>query len=424
MPRGIGDIADLRLEVLQDFITRFTTPPELKLMNLFGSINALSDSIRWESQEGGRGLAPFVPPGVPSPRTAPYGVTKHSATAATWKEKMYFDEEFLNNLRKPGTDNTYLDAKTRLARELAQLTYRSMRRKEWMFAKMMFNGAITYDVTGGIKASVDYGLPSSHNVTLTTNYMWDATGASATVDILGDIIDAKKTIKDATGAYVEVAMCTSTVLKYLAQDSTIQTLLQKSQFGNGDLFSGSKNKLLGVNTQVIQSLLDIPRLEIYDEQYEVRAYLTGAVTGGSTTVVSVEDVSDFEVGAYVRFVDVSAGTWEDELIASIQTEASTITVTAAPTASFKAGEDFVFMRKTFLPSNKFIMFAPRVEGKSIAEYMNAPYGLNRSYGMQVDRHETWDPDGVFLRVQDKGLPVLYQRDAIYNLTVTSTKPNI
>jgi hypothetical protein len=39
--------------------------------------------------------------------------------------------------------------------------------------------------------------------------------------------------------------------------------------------------------------------------------------------------------------------------------------------------------------------------------------------MQTDRKETWDPDGVFLRVQDKGLPVLYQRDAIYNLTVTN-----
>lgn len=422
--RGIGDIADLRLEVLQDFITRFTTPPELKLMNMFGEMNAISDSIKWESQEGGRGLAPFVPPGAPSPRTAPYGVTVHRATAATWKEKMYFDEEFLNNLRKPGTNFEYLDAKTRLARELAQLTYRSMRRKEWMFAKMMFDGEFTYEVTGGMKAHVDYGLPASHNVTLTTNYMWDATGSSATVDVLGDIIDAKKTIKDATGAYVEVAMCTSTVLKYLAQDTTIQALLHKSAFGDGSLYSGNKNKLLGVNPQIIQSLLDIPRLEIYDEQYEVRAYLTAAVTGASTTVVSVEDVSDFEVGAYIRFVDVSAGTWEDELIASIQTEAGTITVSSAPAASFKAGEDFVFMRKTFLPSNKFIMFAPKVEGKSIAEYMKAPYGLNRSYGMQTDRHETWDPDGIFLRVQDKGLPVMYQRDAIYNLTVTSTKPNI
>ena len=164
--RGIGDIAELRLEVLQQFITRFMTPPELKLSTLFGTSNAPSDSIYWESQEGGRGMAPFVAPGVPSPRTAPYGLTKHSATAATWKEKMYFDEEFLNNLRKEGTINQYLAAQARLARELAGLTYRSMRRKEWMFAKMLFSGGFTYETTGGTKLSVDYKLPSTNQVTL------------------------------------------------------------------------------------------------------------------------------------------------------------------------------------------------------------------------------------------------------------------
>ena len=35
--RGIADIPELRLEVLQNFITRFTTPPELTLMNMFGT---------------------------------------------------------------------------------------------------------------------------------------------------------------------------------------------------------------------------------------------------------------------------------------------------------------------------------------------------------------------------------------------------
>ena len=289
-----------------------------------------------------------------------------------------------------------------------------------MFAKMLFSGGFIYQTTGGTRLAVDYGLPTENNVTLTTNYMWTATGGSATIDIVGDIIDGKKVIKDATGAFVDRAMCTTKVLQYMAQDTTLIALLHKSAFGNGDLFSGNKNKLLGVNPNVVASLLDIPFLQINDEMYEIRAFLTAAVVGTSTVVVSVEDTTDFEVGYKLRFVDVSAGTWEEETIASIQPEASTITVSNAPTASFKAGEDFVFMRKTFIPSNKFIMFASSVEGKSIAEYIAAPYGLNRSYGMQTDRHETWDPDGVFLRVQDKGLPVLYQRDAIYNLTVTST----
>ncbi len=419
--RGIGDIADLRLEVLTDLVTRFTTPPELMLTTLFGETDAPSDSIKWESYEGTRGMAPFVPPGVPSPRTAPLGVTKHTATAATWKEKMYFDEEFLNNLREPGTVATYMAAKTRLARESASLSYRSMRRKEWMIAKMLFSGKITYEVTGGMKAEVDYKLPTANNVTLTTNYMWPA---GSTKDILGDIMDAKKTVKDACGVLPSVAMCTTNVLKMLAQDTTIRQLLKKSDFGNGDLFTGTRGGILGVNPKVIQSLLDIPRLEVYDEVYEVRAYLTAGVTASSSTVISVEDASDFEAGSYLRFVDVSEGTWEDCLIDSVSVPANTVTIHAAPAASYRAVEDYCFVRKTFLPTNKFVMFAPVVEGKPIAEFLRAPYGLSRLYGRQADTHETWDPDGIFLRVQDKGLPVLYQRDAIYNLTVTSTTPNI
>jgi len=50
--------------------------------------------------------------------------------------------------------------------------------------------------------------------------------------------------------------------------------------------------------------------------------------------------------------------------------------------------------------------------------MAAPYGLGRNWGMFVDSDEQWDPDGIFIRVQNKGLPILYHRDAMYILTVT------
>ena len=63
------------------------------------------------------------------------------------------------------------------------------------------------------------------------------------------------------------------------------------------------------------------------------------------------------------------------------------------------------------------MFAPVVEGDKIAEFAQAPFALDRHYGMKVDRWEEKDPDGIYIRVQDKGLPILYQEDAVYNLTV-------
>jgi hypothetical protein len=63
------------------------------------------------------------------------------------------------------------------------------------------------------------------------------------------------------------------------------------------------------------------------------------------------------------------------------------------------------------------MMATQVDGQPIAEYKAAPFGLGRNWGQYTDRHEEWDPDVVWIRVQDKGLPILKNRDALYLLTV-------
>jgi len=63
------------------------------------------------------------------------------------------------------------------------------------------------------------------------------------------------------------------------------------------------------------------------------------------------------------------------------------------------------------------MFASKVEGQPIAEHIQAPFGLGRHYGQFVDEKEEWDPEIQWIRVQDKGLPVLYQEDAVYTIDV-------
>ncbi len=414
MPRGLGDIPDLRLDVLQKFITKYMEKPNLVLKGLFPTSISPSSTVSWESQIGSRGLTPFVPPGSPAPTTAPMGVSKHSAEAAYWKEMMTFDEEFLNNLRQEGTTSTYLSAQQRLAREMAQLVNRCERRWEWMVAKMLFDGSITYTQKAGVKISVDYDVPSSHSVTLGNDYKWDA-GTSR--NIIGDLIDGRKTISDDCGGSQFIGICNSTVLKYLAQDSDIQTLLQKSAFGDGNLFKGNVNNIVNANPDIVAGLIGVGKLIVYDEKYEVRAYLTSGVTGGSTTAISVDDAADFEVGGTLRFHDVSAGTYEDETISAVSAEAGTVTVSTAPSVSFRAGEDYVSMTKGFAPDNKFCLFAPRVEGMPIAELKQAPFGKDRFYGVKADTNDTFDPEGTAVRVQSKGLPVLYQRDATYVLTV-------
>lgn len=414
MPRGIADVPSLRLEVLQNFVTKFMTPPDLVFITLFGSSDSPSSAIKWESKTGGRGMSPFKPPGAPTQQTAPFGVAEHSAVAAFWGDKMFFDEEFLNNLRKEGTEAEYMDSEQRLARELAALTNRANRRREWMFAKMMEAGAFTYSQRTGVKISVDYDIPSDHEVTLASADKW---GTGTNRDILGDVITGKRKINDDTGAKVTHAIFNSTVLQYMAEDPSIQTLLQKSTFGQGNLFEGNLNKIVAVNPKIIGGLLDIDNFVVYDGLYEVRAYLTAVVTGDTTVTISVDDVTDFVSGGTLRFVDVSDGTWEEETISAVNTEAGTLTVSTAPTKSFKAMEDVVLMRRKYIPDDKFIMWASTVDGEAIAEYKKAPFGLDRNWGLKPDRWEQKDPDGVFIRVEDKGLPVLYHRDASYILTV-------
>jgi hypothetical protein len=271
---------------------------------------------------------------------------------------------------------------------------------------MLSAGSFDYTGIGNVKVSVDYDIPSSQRVTLAADRKWDA---GANRNVLEDIMDAKITLSNAIGAQIEYALFTAEILKLLVLDTGIQTLLQKSAFGQGDLFA-NPNRVIG-------SLLDIPNFMQYDEQYQLKAWLTAGLAISGTTIY-VDDTTDFEAGMTIYIHDTSAGSKESMTVASVDNSASTVTVSVGPAAAYKASEDCITMTKKFLDTDKFLMFASTVEGNRIAEYMAAPYGLGRTWGMKVDSKEQWDPDGIFIRVQNKGLPILYHRDALFVYTVT------
>ncbi len=404
---GVSSIPELRLTRLQKLIERFTKPVNLTLTNLFGSFRWDSDNIEWETQIGNRGLTPLTDEDAPAPRVAPLGVGHSSAMAAFWKEKMHLSSSVLNNLREPGTTAKYMTAARRLARETKMLRNRCDRRKEWMFAKMLSSGSFNYVGPSSVKYSVDYNIPAANKITLAANRHWD-TGANR--NIVEDIMDTKLIMSNLNGADLSWAVMTQEILNMMTKDASIQTILAKSAFGSGDLFANPK--------KVLANLLNIDNFVIYDQQYQVRAWLTGAVTADTTVVISVDDTTDFEVGGTLTFADSSARTTEAETIASIDHNASTITVSTAPSTSYKVSEDYVYMTRKFIPIDKFIMFAPTVEDQLIAEFAEAPFALNRTWGLEVDQWEVKDPDGIYLRVQNKGIPVLYQEDGIIILTVT------
>jgi len=406
--KGSEGIPSLKLETLNKLISKMDKAPDMFFSNLFPTVQYDSDTIRWEIEYGSAGMTPFVAPGTVAPAVGVDGTGEASAKAAFYKEKMYFDEEFLNNMREPGSWATYQAAERKLARGTKKLDYRIQRRREWMMAQMFIEGGFTYMQKGGAKFTVNYGIPATHKVTLTGNDRWDVVHADS--DPVEDIFDAKRILSDDAGVSGLIAMCNSEVLKVLMFKKSVQDLLSKSAFGNGDLFAQP--------AQVIGNLLGVGPLAIYDDLYEVPAYLTGNVIGGVTTAILVDDASDFGVGGTLRFYDMSkVNSWEDCVIAGVAVETGTVTVATAPTFSYIAGEDKVTMKKKFIGDDKFFMFSTSQDGEKVAEFMEAPYGNTRRWGKFADTKDEWDPEGMWLRIQDKGLPVLYHPDTTFTYTV-------
>lgn len=406
--KGSQGIKALSLVTLNKLVQKLALPPNLFFSSIFPTVQYPSDSIKWDIEYTSGGMTPFVAPGSIAPTVGLDGISEKSAAAAYWKEKMYFDEVLLNNLRRPGTDREYMNAERLLARGMRKLKYRSQRRREWLSCKMLTDGSVSYQKKGGVKFTVNYNIPSAHQVSLAASRYW---GSGTSRNPVEDIFDAKITLSDDAGVVPNYAIMNSTTLKLLLFDASIQTLLSKSNYGDGDLFARP--------AQVLGDILGVGTLIIYDERFEVTGWLTAAVTGDSTTVITVDDASDFEAGGTARFVDMSEhNTYEDETISSVDVANNQITVATAPTRSFKAGEDKVILRKKFIPDNKFVLFASNAEGENVAEFMEAPYGNDRRWGYYADTKDEWDPEGVWIRVQDKGLPVLYYPETIYTLTVS------
>jgi len=408
--KGVPSI--LKLEVLNKIIQRLPRSQDLFFMNMFPSPNYDSDRIRWAMEYGTAGMTPFVAPGSPAPVLTHNSLySEGSAAAAYWKEKDFVGEQLLNNLREPLTQSTRLTGERQIARKQRVLRNRCERRREWMMAKAFFEGGFTYQREGGTKINVDYGVPAHHKVTLTGDDVWDdGTGAAgATATPIRDIFDAKKEFTDDVGVAPKYAMINSELLTVLMFNTDLQDLLKKSTFGDGDLFARP--------AQVLGNLLGVGTLSVYDQFMEVGAFLTQDASAGDSTV-HVEDATDFEAGKEIRFYDLNTPfDYEKQTIDSVDRAANTITISGTLSSGYSAGKDRVVMRAKFVQDSKFTMFTDTIDGEYVAEFMNSPFGLDRNWGLYADTKEEWDPDGLWMRVQNKGLPVMYYPNATYSLTV-------
>jgi hypothetical protein len=407
----MNNIPELKQTALQKLITRFTTAPNLVLTKMFGSDRYESEDIYWEAQIGNRGIMPFAAEDAPAPMIGIEGVSGHQAHAAFWKEKAYLGASFMNNIREPGDSRKHYAATKMLARETNKLRNRCDRRKEWMFCQMLTNGSFTYLDKRGNKVSVDYGIPSTHFPELEAARKWD----QDTSKVLEDWFDIVEFFEYHAQAPITHVMVTSEVVRAMVLNKGVQSLLTKSAFGDGDLMTRP--------AEVLRALLGVQNFMVNNEMYEVRCWMTSALSAGTGPhTIYVDEVKDIAVGDTIYGVRVSDDGGKPTLteamtVTATSATAGTITATGTITTALRSQSDYIYTVRKFLPTNRFTVFAETVEGQKLAEFAEAPFDLDRHYGMKVDRNFKWDPDGVFIRVQNKGLPVLFFEDAVYSVEV-------
>lgn len=405
--KGSAGIPELQLTTLNKLIQKFPTAPNLTFTNMFTEVRAESDSIEWEIEYGSAGMTPFVAPGAVAPKIGLDGIGSGSVKVAYMKEAGFLDEVILNNLRQVGTDRGRETAQRQVAKLVQKLRNRMDRRREWMMAKAILHGGFEYLAKGGTRITVSYGIPTTHNVTLAAARKWVG-GASR--NIMEDILTGKEVLKDDAGVTSKYLSLNSTLLRTLMLDSTIQALLTKSNFGDGDLFARP--------AEVIGALMGAGTLNVIDDFSEQDLILTASAAIGDT-VINVSHAENVGVGSKVRFYNDSvSNTWEDKVVASVQPDAGTITLSVALVAAYVAGRDSVRVREKIIKDNEFVMWNDvNADGMKIAENMLSPFGLGRNYGVFVDTDDQFDPEGTTVRIQNKSLPVVFHPDCTYKITV-------
>lgn len=403
---------ELQYETLNKVLQKMPAPESLVFTNMFSAVQYESDRIRWAIEYGTAGLTPFVAPGAPAPVMGDDGYYgEGSAAAAYWKEKAFIDEQRLNNLREPLSQAQRQTARRQLARQQRRLRNRCIRRREWMIAKAFFDHELVYQREGGTKFTVDYGVPSVHKITLEGDNRWDIDGSPGTdATPIQDVFDAKKMFVEDVGVNPTDFFINSELLRVLMFNTELQDLLKKSAFGEGDLFARP--------AQVIGSLLGLGNLTVYDDLFEITAWLTQDASSGANDLY-VDDATDFEADSTVRVYDLrTAFDYEEHTIDSVDKASNKITLSGdGLDNSHAAGRTRVVMRKKFITDDTVGIFARQIDGEDIAEFMLAPFGNDRQFGMYGDTKEEWDPEGIWMRIQNKGLPVIYHPDALMTLKV-------
>ena len=223
-------------------VERSFTPTTTLVDVFFPNMQTFSTEIvDMEFRKGGRLMAPFVVPGGKGVNMARTGSTIRSYKAPLMRPKRNIEPA---DILIRGFGESEYSTKTPeeraaevRAHDLTELVDMCIRRQEWMAAQLLINGE--YDVEGfaddGSLAHVDtISFPEFTNkTTLSGSNTWD----NSTADILSDLDTASQKIRRAAGMIPTMAVCSSTVAKYIVNNTKLREAMMIPSRDNMALMS-------------------------------------------------------------------------------------------------------------------------------------------------------------------------------------------
>lgn len=219
---------------------------------LFPSQKKLGLDLKWI--KGSSGLPVVLKPSafdtgaIPRPRI---GFDRLSAEMPFFKESLYVDEELRQQLNMVlETGNTaYIDAVlNRIFNDNTVLLEGAAARREQMRMMALTTGAISITANGQ-NFDFDYGMPSTHKVTVTTAW------SNADADIGADILAGLDLIENDTGVRPTRALCDRKTWNHMLKNTNFKKALS--------------DKVLMTDSVLKSMLLDVYGIEVvvYSKRY-------------------------------------------------------------------------------------------------------------------------------------------------------------
>lgn len=186
------------------------------------------------------------------------GAAKVSGEIPPIKRKIRLNERTLIALRREGAGDNEL-VRNQLFNDLDNMIDSVLARAEKMRMDAVANGQIAI-VENGVIMTVDYGVPSSHKVTLSGTDLWSDATNSKPID---DIQEWTEQVVSTSGIRPTRALTSNVVVSNLIKNAQVRTMIYGDNGGSRAVSLNQVNELLAT--------LNLPRIATYDLQVRAQA---------------------------------------------------------------------------------------------------------------------------------------------------------